>query len=84
MEEKIGCGKVVFTRELMPAVLILIVVEERIGFMAIEFGIEESELSLNPYCSGRKNRMSAKWQTKNSVYVLILIVMEERIGFLQI
>ncbi len=59
VEERIGSAKKVLGRIIsMGTVLILIVVEERIGYK------ETGELfnclafeGLNPYCSGRKNRM---------------------------
>ena len=60
-------------------VLILIVVEERIGFKFDGDAIPY--LSLNPYCSGRKNRICVTTrETSDGVRVLILIVVEERIG----
>ena len=36
--------------------------------------------SLNPYCSGRKNRITRKNLLNPQKLVLILIVVEERIG----
>ena len=56
VEERIGLDVDTGCCILRPVVLILIVVEERIGFCLsawkeIDFG------GLNPYCSGRKNRI---------------------------
>ena len=54
--------------------------EERIGLCVKED--EDKDLrSLNPYCSGRKNRISEKtFEMLEELEVLILIVVEERIG----
>ena len=62
-------------------VLILIVVEERIGYDKQHHNDNTIYLCLNPYCSGRKNRIlnEAIERVPNKT-VLILIVVEERIG----
>ena len=50
--------------------------------MSLTLGQKPWFLSLNPYCSGRKNRISLRGKTNNCLpSVLILIVVEERIGF---
>ena len=61
-------------------VLILIVVEERIGYSYIYDYVTDNEC-LNPYCSGRKNRIFGSEFFALWLKVLILIVVEERIGF---
>ena len=45
--------------------------------------IKEDSFSLNPYCSGRKNRicLGGRLPEHCGFEVLILIVVEERIGF---
>ncbi len=83
MEERIGFGLRILKSATQVLVLILIVVEERIGFS------QESPFAvytpcLNPYCSGRKNRIICfflfkSWRIDSKV--LILIVVEERIGY---
>ena len=61
-------------------VLILIVMEERIG-LDIDGNEIETSVSLNPYCNGRKNRITTNViNVSTTSIVLILIVMEERIG----
>ena len=55
--------------------------EERIGLSQKPID-SVTQLSLNPYCNGRKNRMAPVIPTNLHIYgVLILIVMEERIGW---
>ena len=56
VEERIGCQTLKILRYGKFKVLILIVVEERIGF-ANTIGIITFTNRLNPYCSGRKNRI---------------------------
>ena len=69
--------------ELIIIVLILIVMEERIGFPYIGTETMVFEVGLNPYCNGRKNRILLHSQISHNAQegVLILIVMEERIGY---
>ena len=38
-------------------VLILIVMEERIEYYKVTYGVIKYKQSLNPYCNGRKNRI---------------------------
>ena len=63
-------------------VLILIVVEERIGFLVKSARCFHASASLNPYCSGRKNRICPVNSHYLKRLVLILIVVEERIGYI--
>ena len=80
VEERIGCSTSTSRMLFSTLVLILIVVEERIGFKFDGDAIPY--LSLNPYCSGRKNRICVTTrETSDGVRVLILIVVEERIGW---
>ncbi len=54
--------------------------EERIGFVK-KLLKKCIKSSLNPYCSGRKNRIvNVSLNVGDKVLVLILIVVEERIG----
>ena len=56
MEERIGWQRIAVRCPLPPAVLILIVMEERIGFIQL-LSVRRMYIRLNPYCNGRKNRM---------------------------
>ena len=82
MEERIGSWNQALTSSASRAVLILIVMEERIGYyIKRTIQIATNPKSLNPYCNGRKNRIGQSCTpTEQAKAVLILIVMEERIG----
>ncbi len=80
MEERIGCLVTILAVSGF-AVLILIVVEERIGSNIMRTKKYNKTASLNPYCSGRKNRIFNMANTEILYTVLILIVVEERIGY---
>ena len=56
MEERIGLCKESSQERRVIHVLILIVMEERIGLSA-ETNIDALIIRLNPYCNGRKNRI---------------------------
>ena len=57
MEERIGWIARNWKEVHIVEVLILIVVEERIGYRQLINMLCNKAESLNPYCSGRKNRM---------------------------
>ena len=80
MEERIGYDDISYKRVVNTNVLILIVMEERIGCYKRVVNTNYAGC-LNPYCNGRKNRISSTQIMQADTTVLILIVMEERIGF---
>ncbi len=59
VEERIGYTVIPVEQEEQEVVLILIVVEERIGCNSVNSSLSTLEKGLNPYCSGRKNRILA-------------------------